>query len=94
MIMILRADMLPCRNPYLKEVYKGRVKFPTTVTGAYNLLQHIASDISSCTRIQNNRGGSFSRFSRRNKVNNVAFMQKEGKSFIEFFICLERGFMH
>ena len=59
MLMILRAD--PGRFGALQEslfegVYKGRDEFPKSVTEAYDLLQHIASDISSYTR--NTRFGS------------------------------------
>ena len=83
MLMILRAD--PGRFGALQEslfegVYKGRDEFPKTVTEVYDLLQHIASDISSYT-CQNCFGGRF-RFRRNNKVESVSFMQKSDKDLV------------
>ena len=83
MLMILRAD--PGRFGSLQEslfegVYKGRDEFPTTVTQAYDLLQHIAGDISTFTR-----NSCFSCFSFRHggrRVGNVSFTQKDNKNLI------------
>ena len=83
MLMILRSD--PTRYGRLQEslfegVYKGRDKFPPTVTGAYDLLQHIASDVSSYTRPEQRHNARFSRFRRGNRVGNVSFFQRRGNS--------------
>ena len=80
MLMILRAD--PGRFGQLQEslfdgVFKGRDEFPKTMTAAYDLLQHIASDISSYT-CQNRFTNRF-KFRKGQRVSNISFMQKAGK---------------
>ena len=76
MVMVLRSD--PARYNALHDslmdgVYKGRDEFPTSVTGAYELLQHTSTDITGHER---KRLGRF-RFRRNNQYNqrNFTFAQ-------------------
>ena len=78
MLMILRSDPIrfgKLQESLFKGVYKGRDEFPTTVTQAYDLLQHIASDVTSYTR-PTQRSGRFSRFRRNNRTSHVSFLQR------------------
>ena len=73
MVMVLRSDAMrynTLHDSLMDGVYKGRDEFPTTVTGAYELLQHTSTDI---TGIERKKLGRF-RF-RRNNQKNFTFAQ-------------------
>ena len=75
MVMILRADagrFSELQTTLFEGVYKGQDEFPTTVTAAYDLLQHISGDITSYTKpLKNGRP----RFRRGRRLPNFTFTQ-------------------
>ena len=79
MLMILCANHIrygALQKSLFEGVYKGRDEFPTTITMAYDLLQNIAGDVTSYTRVQNQGRRRFN-FGRNNRNNsNVTFTQK------------------
>ena len=80
MLMILRADHIrygALQESLFQGVYKGRNDFPQTITKAYDLLQHIASEVPSYTRTQSTGRRCFGlgRGSNRS-FTNVTFTQR------------------
>ena len=76
MLMILRSDPVrygELQDSLLEGMHKGRDEFPTTVVGAYDLLQRISIDMYNHQSTQ----AKTKRFSFRNnrKVGNVLFTQ-------------------
>ena len=83
MVMILRADngrYANLQKTLFEGVYKGRDEFPTTVTAAYDLLQHFSSDITAYARPLRNGRFKFRRNRRlANPNTNLTFTQTSNK---------------